>query len=315
MNNQLSTINNEQLTILLDSNAHNYAKQFASQQATIEKGKQVYLNTLAVYAVYTYLKCFPITTNLAQSDCWNPVLRGMFNVADLVLSNLGKLECCGLLPGEEVITIPAEVRDNRLGYLVVLLENELKEAALLGFIPSKAINYDTETVNISQIQPLDRLFDTLDSVQKQINLRQHGRKWLSGLFTPDWQPVETIMAGRVTRSLATNSDAALTTISRGKAISWEVNNIEEKVILILKITESNSEVVDICLQLYPDRESNNLPTSLSINILDETGVTCLSAIAKDSDDWIQLEFACHQGEVFNIELKLAEVSIIEKFVV
>ncbi|MDJ0743639.1 MAG: DUF1822 family protein [Xenococcaceae cyanobacterium MO_167.B27] len=298
------------LTILLDRHAHNYAQQFASQQATPQKGKQVYLNTLAVYAVNTYLKCFPIATNLAQSDCWHPGIRAIFNVADLVLPNFGKIECLAVLPEAETITIPAEVREDRLGYIVVQFEEKLQQVDLLGFISSKDINFATETFNINQLQPLERLFDTLDTLQQQVNLRQ----WLTGFFPPDWQPVNIIMAGRIARSLS-NTDTAVTTISRGKAIAWQVNNTEENIVLVLKITESSSNTIDLCLQLYPDRESNNLPIGLSVKILDEAGETCLSATAKDSDDWIQLEFACQQGEVFKVEMNLAGVTIVEKFAV
>lgn len=287
---------NKQLTVMLDRQTHSYARQFASQQTTVQKGKQVYLNTLAVCAVNNYLKCFSIPTNLVQSDCWHPGTRAIFNVADLILPNFGKLECLWVLPQQETVTIPTEAREDRLGYLVVQFEEELQQVELLGLISSKTINFATESFNIKQLQPLDSLFDTLDSLQKQINLRQ----WLSGVFTPDWQPVETLMAGRMVRSL-TNKDSA---ISRAKAISCQ----EEKIILVLKITESASDAIDLCLQLYTDGENHHLPSSLSVKVLNATGETCLSATAKDSDDWIQLEFSCQPTENFSIELNFAGIS-------
>lgn len=297
------------LNILLDRNAHQYAQQFA-KQATPAKGKQVYLNTLAVYALHTYLQCFGIKTNLAQSDCWHPGLRSIFNVADLVLPHLGKIECRWVLPAEDVVTIPTEVREDRLGYLVVRFEEELKQVELLGFISSKEINYATETININQLQSLDALFDTLDALQQQINLRQ----WLSGFFAVDWQPIETIMAGSIARSL-TKNDAAVKTVSRGKVISWQVNHTKETVILLLKISESDSETIDLCLQLYPNQESSNLPLGLTVKIVDAAGETCLLATAKDSDDWMQLEFSCQPGEMFNVEMELKGITIVEKFLV
>ena len=294
------------ITILLDRKAHNYAQQFASQQATPEKGKQVYLNTLAVYAVDTYLKYFAIKTNLAQSDCWNPTLRAMFNVADLVLPNLGKLECLSILPQQEIINIPIKSIDNRLGYIVVKFEEELQQVELLGFISGKVISYSVETININQLQSLDTLFDTLDRLQKQVNLDQ----WFNGFFALDWQPLEIIMAGRTTRSITSNN--AVNSITRGKAITWQINNIETQVILVLKITVEATETTDICLQLYPTG-NNNLPINLSVKVLDQADETCLSATTKEEDDWIQVEFACHQGENFKIELNLAGIIITEKF--
>jgi hypothetical protein len=299
-------MNNQSLTIMLDRQTHLYAQQFASQQATPAKGKQVYLNTLAVCAVNNYLKCFSISTNLAQSDCWHPGMRATFNVADLILPNFGKLECLWILPQQETVTIPPEVREDRLGYLVVQLEEELQKGELLGFIPNQSIDFARETISIERLQPLDSLFDTLDRLQKQINFRQ----WLNGVFTPDWQPVATIMAGRIARSLT--KDASVNTISRGRAIALFDSdyNIEEQVILIVKVTESSADAIAFCVQIYPDGSNHNLPTGLSIKIVDEAGQTCLSAIAEENDDWMQLEFTCQPEENFTIELNLADINII-----
>jgi hypothetical protein len=328
-------MNNQPLIIMLDRQTHLYAQQFASQQATPAKGKQVYLNTLAVCAVNNYLKCFSIPTNLSQSDCWHPGMRATFNVADLILPNFGKLECLWILPQQETVAISPEVREDRIGYLVVQLEEELQKGELLGFVPTQATSFARETISINQLQPLDFLFDTLDRLrgiqapplnggvsplQKQINFRQ----WLNGIFTPDWQPIATIMAGRIARSLTEHTkstvegrnqpltkDASVNTISRGKAIALfdNDNSREEQVILIVKITESSADAIDFCVQIYPDGENHNLPTGLSIKIVDEAGETCLSAITEDNDDWMQLEFTCQPEANFTIELNLADINI------
>jgi hypothetical protein len=316
MNNLPSTTHHQSLTIMLDRHAHRYGQQFAQEQATLQKGKQVYLNTLAVCAVNSYLKCFPISTNLAQSDCWQPGMRAMFNVADLVLPNLGKLECLWVLPQQEIIIIAPEARGDRIGYLVVQLTEELQQVDLLGFIPSKIVDFATETININQLRSLDTLFDTLESLQKQINLRQ----WLNGMFTIDWQPLETIMAGRMVRSL-TEQEPGVNAIARGKEISWTHDDSEQKIILILKIikrnevvsvqseaetNESTSEAIHCYLQLYPYGNDQSLPTGLTVKVLDATEEVCLSAIAQDRDDWMQLEFTCQSSEEFTIELNLGE---------
>ena len=202
----------ETLTIPLEPQAHNYARQFASEQANIAKGKQVYLNTLAVYGVQTYLKYIGVRSNLADSSCWSKSDRALFNLADLILPDLGRLECRYILPGEQEVKIPLEARDNRIGYLVVRLEAELKQVELIGFISPKQINFATEAIAISQLQPIENLFWAIEQLQNKLDLRQ----WLDNIFTSEWQPVETILAGRITRSLA-NTDLA-TTVTRGKTV-------------------------------------------------------------------------------------------------
>lgn len=297
-------MNHQPLTIMLDRQAHRYAQQFAREQITPEKGKQVYLNTLVVSGVNNYLKCFSISTNLAQSNCWQPGMRAMFNVADLMLSQFGKLECLGILPQQTTVMIPPEAREDRIGYLIARFPEELQQLELLGFIPSQMVDFTTETIELDQLQSLDTLFDTLESLQKQIKLRQ----WLNGVFTTDWQPLESVMAGRMVRSL-TEQESEQIAIARGKEISWKQDDSEQKIILIVKITkpnESPSEAINCYLQLYPDGDNQSLPTGLTVKVLDASKEVCLSAIAQDRDDWMQLEFTCQSTEEFTIELNLGE---------
>ena len=304
------TLNQKPISILLDNNAHRYAQQFATEQVNPIKGKQVYLNTLAVYSVHTYLRCLNINSNIANSDCWQSGLRAMFDVADINLPN-GKLECLWLLPGEEVINIPLEAREERLGYIVVQLEEQLKQVEILGFISGNQIKFDTETVNIAQLQSLETLFNAMSptsyaiAIKQQTNLNQ----WLDSIFSNDWQPVETILAGRITRSLATANPA----ITRGKTIEWQVNSLQQEIILVLKIMPQSNSTIDLCLQLYPGQADRDLPPGLSVSILDAGDRLCMSARAKKSDDWMQLEFSCHPGEKFKVEMNLAGVSVVEHF--
>ena len=298
------------LTILLDRNAHSYAKQFAAQQANPAKGRRVYLNTLAVCGVRTYLKWLNIDSDISNSDCWHSGLRGMFNIADIILPNIGKLECLWLLPGESTASIPPETREDRLGYLVVQLEAELKQIELLGFILATAVDRQTETIEIDRLQPLESLFDAIAQSQHQINLNQ----WLSNIFTAEWQPIETILAGRITRSLAVPNSTA-TAIARGKKIQWQLTSLDREIILVLQIQQESSTRIALRLQLYPGAQNDNLPSGLGVSILDCSDRVCLSATTKDTDDWMQLEFDCQQGEEFQVRMNLAGVSVVERFIV
>lgn len=118
-----------------------------------------------------------------------------------------------------------------------------------------------------------------------------------------------------------NCNLKILAIARGKEISWNHNNSEQKIILIVKITQTNeapsfpseaevdlfaSEAINCCLQLYPDGDNQSLPTGLTVKVLDATEKVCLSAIAQDRDDWMQLEFTCQSAEEFIIELNLGE---------
>jgi hypothetical protein len=147
------------LEILLNQNAHQCALKFAQEQATKQKGKQVYMNTLAVYAVNYFLEWAEWETNLDQNDSWNPGLRALFNVADLVIPDIGKLECRAVTEGETVIYLPPEVREERIAYIGVLLPEKLDKAKLLGFIPAAEIDEEISEISLESLQPIEQLSD------------------------------------------------------------------------------------------------------------------------------------------------------------
>ncbi|NER28849.1 MAG: DUF1822 family protein [Symploca sp. SIO1C4] len=141
----------------ITESAQRIAKQFASEQPTQEKAQQVYLNTLAVCAVNNYLRIIGISTNLTVGDSWNKVMRLAVDVADLWVSNLGRLECRPVEPGSLNCHIPQEVRLDRIAYIIVEIDKQFTLATLLGFSPTAA----------SEL-PINQLL-TLESLPEHLN--------------------------------------------------------------------------------------------------------------------------------------------------
>ncbi|MGF1490835.1 MAG: DUF1822 family protein, partial [Prochloraceae cyanobacterium] len=65
--NQLEAQQNP-LDILLTAEAHEIAGQWARQLDSNQKAKQVYLNTLAIFAVKSFLADLSYVTDLAKSQ-------------------------------------------------------------------------------------------------------------------------------------------------------------------------------------------------------------------------------------------------------
>lgn len=63
--------------------------------------------------------------NLEYFDFWNLVICCYYNVVDLVIMNLGKLECWFVLLEQEKIKLLLEVLEDRIGYFFVWLEESL----------------------------------------------------------------------------------------------------------------------------------------------------------------------------------------------
>lgn len=314
------------LSVPLGKDAHRWAEQFAAEQATPEKEKQVYLNTLAVYAVHSYLKWLTVETALSQSDSWHPGVRAIFDVADLVLPNIGKLECRPVLPGETALVLPTEVIQDRIGYVAVQFNQQLDSVQLLGFASAEANTQASETLHISELQSLDALIDQIyqplikqlprPSVKPErvlVNLRQ----WIEGVFNEDWQSADWVLASNL-RSTINLTHQGLApepfTISRAKEIDWRMHQVDMVLALMVQLTPKAKDV-DICLRLYPSSDVAHLPPDLQLAVLDEAGNICMEAQARSADSWIQLEFSCNPEERFSLKVVLGEISITEEFVV
>lgn len=149
-----NTKNNLTFTVFLGQKAHQLAQNLIKSQKNKAIIKQIYLNTLAVYAVNWYLECLGIETDLENSDHLNIITQSFLNVANLTIKNYGKIECRYILPDQDFCEIPPEVWSERIGYVGVQLNQELTEATLIGFIDK--IN-EQENLPLDQFQPLDNL--------------------------------------------------------------------------------------------------------------------------------------------------------------
>jgi hypothetical protein len=156
------------LTVPLELKAHEMARQLAAVQSTVQKGKRVYLNALAVYAVHRYLKWLQIETDLEGSDSFNQVKTALANVADLLITGIGSLECRPVLPGETSIFLPEEVIENRIGYVGVQFSDRLDSVQLLGFAPSLDSSNPPQQLAVAELMPIDTLIEQITRLEEAI---------------------------------------------------------------------------------------------------------------------------------------------------
>ena len=197
------------LEIPLEQTARNLALQFASEQANPQKGKRVYFNTLAVWAVNYFLEWMELETDLDGGDSWHPGMRAILDVADLVLPGIGKIECCPVMLGETAISLP-EVRENRIAYLAVGFAEPFDKVKLLGFIPAVETMEETEEISLTNLKPIEELLDYLDRIELAIPLLQGEiEELLSDLAADD--PVQA----RVRENLQNKSISEIVAILNG----------------------------------------------------------------------------------------------------
>ncbi len=145
----------------LSPESYAIAEQFAKQQLSQQRAKEVYLNTLAVYIGRDFLDGLDFDTNLENADCFNPIWRMAEDVADVIITDLGIIEFRRVLPGEISFLIPEFVRENRLVYVAVGFDESLDFGDILGFICLSDLTESDGYVSLEMLQPAENLLDYL----------------------------------------------------------------------------------------------------------------------------------------------------------
>lgn len=295
-------------TVPLSFEAHSIAQECRQGISNPLKAKQVYLNTLAVYAVDYYLRFMGFKTDWNKSDSRNHLAIKLMDVADLEVKNIGKLECRPVLLEAEVCEIPPEVWEDRIGYVAVQLNSSLKEANILGFTRQAAAE-----VSLNQLQSLEDFLLYLSDIE--VEFRPHGSstivkigQWLEGIVDAGWLTIHEILNPQQL-GLAFKSGISIT---RGQIIDLGMQLDKISVALVVKITSESEAEVDILNQVHPFGEIA-LPEGVKLIISDESGETVLEVTSRDEDNWIQLEFSAELGEKFKITLAYNESKVTKEF--
>ncbi|MCL6436881.1 MAG: DUF1822 family protein [Leptolyngbyaceae cyanobacterium HOT.MB2.61] len=327
------------------------ARQFAEEQPTQAKAMQVYLNTLAVQVVNVYLQMMDIPTNLEASDSWHYGDRLCTDVADLSIPGIGSLECRPIQAGESQCLIPPEVRENRIGYVVVQIDDDHRSGKILGFVPK----VEARILPINQLQSLDAL---LIHLQELSNVKERHfvklSQWFNNIFETNWQMVEELFANNAPavvflgESSQENSNLAAAELSaeivhliqttddeetRWKAAErlWTIDpgnpasgvrrvmdlgvQLAGKAIaLMVAVLRKPNQTVAILLRVYPMGNERYLPPGLRLAGL-QNDQFFLETESRDRDDYIQLKFCAESGEQFQVRVSLGNASITESFVV
>ena len=306
-------------TAPLTLSAHQLAQQFCRQHRHPQLVKQVYLNTLAVSAVEFYLRCLGIATDWKTSQSYDPLTQAAMDVADLNVKNHGKLECRPVLPGATALQIPLEVWTDRIGYVAVQLEPELREATILGFTTEASA-----AVPLSQLRSIDALLTLLHPSQQHAQSRVNLSQWLENLFEAGWQSLDTLL--NANRTFAFRSDLLLNeaAVKRAKLINLGVQLEHQSVALLVAIAPTLTQatlteakpLVEILVQVHPIGGEVYLPQDFRMGLLSATGEILQEVQSRSHDNYMQLKrFQVVSGEQFEVQMTCHDLSVTESFVI
>ncbi|NEO90471.1 MAG: DUF1822 family protein [Moorea sp. SIO3G5] len=302
-----NTMNNtqEKLTfkVALTPSAHRLAEKFQRQQSNPDQGKQVYLNTLAAYAMNFYCQCMGIDTDFSNSSSLTPVIPTLGDIADLYLNNLGKLECLPVLPQSQVIKIPPVVWEHRIGYMAVQLNQSLTEATLLGFVKTPK----TQELPLSELGSLEDFLERIETLSQCVNLSQ----WFNQICDKGWQRVKTQKSPSAPQPAFRFRRPKVTA---AKSITLETKVVSYPMDLVVTVTQESEQEIDIDIQVYA-RGSDHLPLGLKLMVIDESGEIFSEVSAGINDTIISNGFIGERQEDFTLKVALEEAIFTEYFVV
>ncbi|MGV0027881.1 DUF1822 family protein [Phormidesmis priestleyi] len=256
-------------------------------------------------------KLMGIPTDLTASDCWNPVTRLCADVADLVLPNVGRLECRPVSVDRATCYVPPEVWDDRAGYVVVQIDEALQEAIVLGFTPT----VNAETLPLRSLRSPEDLIDHLyelrqpELVRSSVSLNQ----WFQGIFDGGWQTVESLLSPSELR-FARWKGSAIDFPRRAKLIDLGIQLSQHSVALVIELRPQANQQTEILLQVHPTNAAF-LPPQLHLSVLDDANNTFLEVRSRNADNYIQLQFSANVGEQFRVSIALEDARVIEEFVI
>ncbi len=265
-----------------------------------------------------YLHCIELETDFNQSDSHDIVMQTFTDVADLEVKNYGKLECRPVLSNTEVCQVPPEVWSDRIGYLVVHLNESLKQAKIIGFAPTVVENEGILSLSklralaefseyLSQIHQLKRLSN---SVKKTVVNLSH---WLQNIFEPDWQSFEALFGIKTCNLSPLREDLDDSSMKRIKLIDLGVK-IKHQSLALLVGLKPETDKIGIRVQLRPTIEETNLPSNLKLTLLSSSGETIQEVHSRPQDDYIQLKrWRSKPGTRFSLQVTLNDLSLTEDF--
>ncbi|MDX2244751.1 MAG: DUF1822 family protein [Leptolyngbyaceae cyanobacterium bins.302] len=318
------------LTLPITQGARRTALEFAQQQPTPAKADQVRLNTLAILVTQNYLQLMEVPTDLSVADSWDPVMRVCLDVADLEVPGVGRLECRPAMPNVDRCEVPAETWEDRVGYVVVQVDELSAEAQILGFVPS----VNEEELLLNELRSPEELLDHLYELRQVQAASQAGTpvesallaagqtltnlgNWLNTALqegqqaiADGWQTVEHVFrSAELSPAYAFRRGGAA--VRRAKRL----NLGDVAIAMVIDLRSATEAQTEIRIQLHPIEPETYLPTGLEMVVTDVSGEAIIAAEATGNEDFLELQIDGTDGEEFSVRVCLNANQDIQSFVI
>jgi hypothetical protein len=271
-----------QITVPLTASDRRQAETFAQAHSHPEKAAQVFRNTLAVLATHRYLQMIGIDSNPEMGWGWKQVGQLLDDAADLYLpEQQGYLECRSIRTGDTKCWIPETVQGDRVGYIVLQLDQPYYQGQVLGFVPAVSV---TE-LPLSYLQPLSNLIDHLIPAPSLIPVPPPIlSQWLGRIFSPNWEPKPELL--KLTRAPFIQFCHLRGKNTQGFAFRGGENNQE----IPMQVEQLYQELAIQVEQLYRKQSHQPTPTAMQA-IAPDPKQALVNLIQNTQDDEIRWQAA------------------------
>jgi hypothetical protein len=285
-------------------------KHIFDRTSSLKDDRQVHLNSLALYAADWYLKCLQFDTQHEdESDWW---IRYLSKSAALDVVGIGKLECVPVVGDVATATLSSDLKDERIGYLFVRLNDSLTSAEIIGFMPKYS-----ETVRLDRLFSTDNLIDYLCDLESQPQRTPPiaFSKWFAGIFDPIWQEIDLLPLTPAYRSCRHKQDTlSLKSVERGQEVKLGDTPDSPTTIFAVRIEQMDEVNSDIHLQISPEYHTPTLPIGMKFSAIDENGEAISSIETKAGDIYGEIVLDNGKdGERFSVEIEFNGVKKIAEF--
>jgi Protein of unknown function (DUF1822) len=287
-------------------------KHTLDRVGNITLDRDIQLNSLALYTANWYLQCLQFKTHHEEQEDW--WVQYLSRSAALEIAGIGKLECIPVTGDAATVTISSDLKDDRIGYLFVKLNESLTSAEIIGFMPKYS-----EVVRLDQLQSTDDLIDHLCDLEigKLARVLVSLGKWSQGIFDGIWQEIENLPLAPVYRTLAYRNHRSFLTVKsteRGREIMLGDRSDSPSVIITVSYQQIDTDNYNLSLQVYPEESQKALPVGMKFSAIDDlgNGIGSVETTVGDISGEIVLEHG-KPGEEFSIEIEFEGVKISESF--
>ncbi|WP_310484124.1 DUF1822 family protein [Chamaesiphon sp. VAR_48_metabat_403] len=285
-------------------------KYILDRVTNLKQDRQMYLNSLAVYAASWYLQCLQFETQHDRSEDW--WIQYLSKSAALEIGKIGKIECVPVTGNTATVTLSKDLEIDRVGYLFVRLNEALTSAEIIGFMPKYS-----EIVRLDRLQSTDDLIDYLCDLESQpVVKRVKLGEWWEGIFSGAWEEIDRLLVPQTLAPALRNRSQiqAVKLIDGNRKIHLGSTPESPTVDLTITIAQIDDVNSDIYLQLHPASPDRYLPVGLKFSVfqVDGTLLGSFETISEDFSGEVVLDGA-KDGDRFSIEIEFDGISKIELY--